>query len=167
MAKTSNEFIIDQDKKTTDLIKKRKNMQCKRFTFSFLSNSAHWASASDGASTHGTPIRSSSFLQFSTWFALTLKVVKSQKVFSIWSHQLLNYNYFFTAKRMWNADFITDPLHHCLSKFDWSVFLNLKPISIFFAIYVAWSFIIKAWSDVSRDLRKSHFNFGGKFEFRS
>ena len=27
------------------------------------------------------------------------------------------------------------------SKFDWSVFMNLKPISYFFGIYVAWFFI--------------------------
>ena len=45
-------------------------------------------------------------------------------------------------------------LHHCLSKFDWSVFLNLKPF-FFICVYMAWY------------LRKIHFNFCGKFELNS
>ena len=57
-------------------------------------------------------------------------------------------------------------LHHRLSKF-----LNLKPISYFLGVYIAWFFIDLETIGVSQimiqHLRKSHFNFGGKFEFRS
>jgi hypothetical protein len=34
-------------------------------------------------------------------------------------------------------------LHHCLSKFDWSVFLNLKPNCYFFGVYMAWFFYLE------------------------
>ena len=48
-------------------------------------------------------------------------------------------------------------LHHQILM---SVFLNLKPISYFLAFYLE-------TIGVGQHLRKSHFNFGGKFEFRS
>ena len=35
-------------------------------------------------------------------------------------------------------------LHHRLPKFDWSVFLNLKPISCFLGFYMAWFFYLKS-----------------------
>ena len=44
-------------------------------------------------------------------------------------------------------------LHYHLSKFDWSVFLNLKPISYFFGIYTAWFFIY--WSSLDHVLMAS------------
>ena len=43
----------------------------------------------------------------------------------------------FTAKR------ILERLHHRLSKFDRSVFLNLKPISYFFGVYMACVFYLE------------------------
>ena len=38
---------------------------------------------------------------------------------------------------------ILERLHHRLSKFDRSVFLNLKPIFYFFGIYMAWFFYLE------------------------
>ena len=43
-------------------------------------------------------------------------------------------------------------LHHRLSKFDWFVFLILKPISYFGCIYVAWFFIQNLLSLLDDDL---------------
>ena len=47
-------------------------------------------------------------------------------------------------------------LHHCLSKFDWFVFLNLKPISYFLGIYMA-CFILSRiyWSFLDHNLMAS------------
>ena len=41
-------------------------------------------------------------------------------------------------------------LHHCLSKFDRSVFLNLKP-NCFFGVYMAWFLYLET---IGRDLNK-------------
>ena len=47
--------------------------------------------------------------------------------------------------------------------------MNLKPISYFFGVYTTWFFIQNLFEIASNGshLRKSHFNLGGKFEFRS
>ena len=46
-------------------------------------------------------------------------------------------------------------LHHRLSKFDWSVFLNLKPISYFFVIFMAWFLSKIYWSWWDHDIMAS------------
>ena len=55
-----------------------------------------------------------------------------------------------TAKKILERQY---RLHHPLSKFDGTVFLNSKPISYFFGFYMAWFYLeTMYWSELDQDL---------------
>ena len=88
------------------------------------------------------PVSYQEFLQCGGWYL-------SCKFFTLDFAAISNFEYLGTAKR------ILERLHHRLSKFDKSVFLNLKPISYFFGIYMACFLSRNYWSSLDHDLMAS------------
>ena len=106
----------------------------------------------------------------------TQAVFDAQYVHIIWAYSILsNHSLFcstlhtisgrkniftlFTQQAQYRREYQKDveyKLHHGLTKLVWSVFLNLKPISYDFGIYMAWFFIQNLLEFVRLDIPLDH-----------